>query len=89
MRSPRPIEAHVELPDGIGYRLKRRLLGQPLHSDEAEHQRLGNPTALAVIASGNLRGVPRYFLTEPGMSYRFTPLTSEPASTPAAGSWGS
>jgi amino acid transporter len=41
-------------PDGIGYRLKRRLLGKPLHSDELEHQRLGKPTALAVFASDNL-----------------------------------
>ena len=41
-------------PDGVGYRLKRKLLGQPLHSDELEHQRLGKPTALAVFASDNL-----------------------------------
>ena len=41
-------------PDGLGYRLKRKLLGPPLHSDELEHQRLGKPTALAVFASDNL-----------------------------------
>jgi amino acid transporter len=41
-------------PDGLGYRLKRTLLGPPLHSDEIEHQRLGKPTALAVFASDNL-----------------------------------
>ena len=41
-------------PDGVGYRLKRKLLGPPLHSDELEHQRLGKPTALAVFASDNL-----------------------------------
>ncbi|HEX8803999.1 MAG TPA: amino acid permease, partial [Acidimicrobiales bacterium] len=41
-------------PDGLGYRLKRRLLGQPLHSEELEHERLGKPTALAVFASDNL-----------------------------------
>ena len=41
-------------PDSIGYRLKRKLLGPPLHSDELEHQRLGKPTALAVFASDNL-----------------------------------
>ena len=40
--------------DGIAYRLKRKLLGPPLHSDELEHQRLGKPTALAVFASDNL-----------------------------------
>src|SRR5262245_11623361 len=56
MDSPRPVPigAHIELPDGIGYRLKRRLLGPPMHSDEMEHQRLGKPTALAVFASDNL-----------------------------------
>ena len=36
------------------YRLKRKLLGPPLHSDELDHQRLGKPTALAVFASDNL-----------------------------------
>ena len=41
-------------PDGVTYRLKRKLLGQPLHSDELDHQRLGKPTALAVFASDNL-----------------------------------
>ena len=41
-------------PDSLGYRLKRKLLGPPLHSDEIEHQRLGKPTALAVFASDNL-----------------------------------
>ena len=41
-------------PDPLSYRLKRRLLGHPLHSEELEHQRLGKPTALAVFASDNL-----------------------------------
>ena len=41
-------------PDSLSYRLKRKLLGKPLHSEELEHQRLGKPTALAVFASGNL-----------------------------------
>ncbi|MEX2293754.1 MAG: amino acid permease [Acidimicrobiales bacterium] len=54
MPGPVPVDAHVELPDGIGYRAKRRFLGEPLHSDELEHQRLGKPTALAVFASDNL-----------------------------------
>ena len=52
---PVQIDAGVPLPpDSLGYRLKRRLLGDPLHSDEIEHQRLGKPTALAVFASDNL-----------------------------------
>jgi amino acid transporter len=41
-------------PDGLGYRLKRKLLGQPLHSEELDNERLGKPTALAVFASDNL-----------------------------------
>jgi amino acid transporter len=41
-------------PDGAGYRLKRRLLGRPMHSEQLEHERLGKPTALAVFASDNL-----------------------------------
>jgi amino acid transporter len=45
----------VELPDdGRGYRLKRKLLGPPLRTEELEHERLGKPTALAVFASDNL-----------------------------------
>ena len=53
--SPVPIDPGVPLPrDSVAYRLKRAVLGQPLHSDEIEHQRLGNPTALAVFASDNL-----------------------------------
>jgi amino acid transporter len=41
-------------PDSIGYRLKCKLLGPPLHTEELEHERLGKPTALAVFASDNL-----------------------------------
>jgi amino acid transporter len=41
-------------PDGVGYRLKRKLLGKPMHSEQLENERLGKPTALAVFASDNL-----------------------------------
>ena len=41
-------------PDSAGYRLKRKLLGKPMHSEQLEHERLGKPTALAVFASDNL-----------------------------------
>ena len=53
---PRPLPASpAELPpDALRYRLKCRLLGQPLHTEELEHERLGKPTALAVFASDNL-----------------------------------
>ncbi|HEY3943504.1 MAG TPA: amino acid permease [Acidimicrobiales bacterium] len=40
-----------ELPESTGYRLKRLLLGPPLVSDELHGERLGRPTALAVLSS--------------------------------------
>lgn len=39
------------LPESLGYKVKRKLLGPPIHSDELDHQRLGVPTALAVFSS--------------------------------------
>ena len=42
------------LPEPLAYRMKRKLLGQPLNSDRLEHETLGRPTALAVFASDNL-----------------------------------
>ncbi len=56
-RPPAPLTGGSTIPmppDSLGYRLKRKVLGPPLHSDELEHQRLGKPTALAVFASDNL-----------------------------------
>jgi amino acid transporter len=56
-QAPKPVPAEGAIPmppDGAVYRLKRKLLGHPLHSDELDHQRLGKPTALAVFASDNL-----------------------------------
>jgi amino acid transporter len=47
--SPRP-----GIAEPLGYRVKKRLLGAPLHSDRLEHETLGKPTALAVFASDNL-----------------------------------
>ncbi|MGE3620108.1 MAG: amino acid permease [Acidimicrobiia bacterium] len=55
--TPRPVPApppSLLPPDSALYRLKRRLLGKPLHSEELEHQRLSKPVALAVFASDNL-----------------------------------
>jgi amino acid transporter len=40
-----------EIPETLGYRVKRHLLGPPLVSDELHGQRLGKPTALAVLSS--------------------------------------
>ncbi len=51
---PVPRGAPNRPQEGRTYRAKRKLLGEPLHSDQMEHQRLGNPTALAVFASDNL-----------------------------------
>jgi amino acid transporter len=41
----------ASLPESFRYRVKRRLLGPPLVSDELAGQRLGKPTALAVLSS--------------------------------------
>ena len=52
---PVPIVPGLELPpDSVRYRLKNKLLGRPLHTEQLEHERLGKPTALAVFASDNL-----------------------------------
>jgi amino acid transporter len=44
----------VEVPESTSYRLKTRLLGPPLYTEQLSHERLGKPTALAVFASDNL-----------------------------------
>ena len=44
----------VELTESVGYRVKKRLLGPPLHTEQLADERLGKPTALAVFASDNL-----------------------------------
>src|SRR6478735_7666767 len=48
---PPPGPQLVELPESLSYRIKNRLLGPPLHTEELEHERLGIPTALAVFSS--------------------------------------
>ncbi|MBI1845168.1 MAG: amino acid permease [Actinobacteria bacterium] len=44
----------VDLPEPLSYRIKKSLLGPPLHTERLEDERLGRPTALAVFASDNL-----------------------------------
>src|SRR5438874_2506207 len=39
------------LPESLSYRLKRRMLGPPLVSEQLSRQRLGKPSALAVLSS--------------------------------------
>ena len=41
----------AQLPETLSYRVKRFLLGPPLVSDQLHGQRLGKPTALAVLSS--------------------------------------
>ncbi len=41
----------VDLPETFRYRLKNRLLGPPIASDRQSTERLGKPTALAVLSS--------------------------------------
>ncbi len=52
-RSPARTDTTVaaNLPESRRYRIKRILLGPPLVSDELHGQRLGKPTALAVLSS--------------------------------------
>src|SRR6266540_2691963 len=51
---PLPIAPVIDIPESLGYRIKNKLLGPPLHTERLEHERLGNATALAVFASDNL-----------------------------------
>jgi amino acid transporter len=51
LTSPRAQPHLVDVPEPLGYRIKNRLLGPPLHNDRLAHERLGRPTALAVFAS--------------------------------------
>jgi len=56
-REPKPLPPELPAPlppDPVGYRIKSRLLGPPLHTHQLEEERLGKPTALAVFASDNL-----------------------------------
>jgi amino acid transporter len=51
---PLPPTPKVEIPESRSFRVKSRLLGKPLHTDQLAHEKLGKPTALAVFASDNL-----------------------------------
>jgi amino acid transporter len=45
------LKARVDLPETLRYRLKNTLLGPPIASDRQTSERLGKPTALAVLSS--------------------------------------
>ena len=51
---PLPAVSGIDIPESRGYRMKRKVLGPALLTDQLEHERLGKPTALAVFASDAL-----------------------------------
>ncbi len=55
--SPIPPFSRDALPETVGDRVKTKLLGRPLDTEDLAHERLGKPTALAVFASDNLSSV--------------------------------
>jgi amino acid transporter len=46
--------AAADIPESRAYRIKSKILGEPLDNDQLAHERLGKPTALAVFASDAL-----------------------------------
>jgi amino acid transporter len=46
-----PTVGSLDLPETLGYRLKNKLLGPPLVAEQLRTERLGRPTALAVLSS--------------------------------------
>jgi len=46
-----PPDAAAEYPETLRYRLKNKLLGPPLVTEQLSSERLGRPTALAVLSS--------------------------------------
>ncbi len=53
MRTAPPVAlpVTVDLPEGVGYRLKRKLLGPPLTTDQLKHEKLSKRLALGVLSS--------------------------------------
>ncbi|MGC0423128.1 amino acid transporter [Embleya sp. AB8] len=49
--APAPLSVDIRIPETVGYRLKKRLLGPPLVSARLRGEKLSNPTALGVLAS--------------------------------------
>jgi amino acid transporter len=52
-KAPRaiPTPESLDLPETLSYRIKKRLLGPPLITEQLRSERLGKPTALAVLSS--------------------------------------
>jgi amino acid transporter len=53
VRSPRvlPRLESFNVPEKLSYRIKNRLLGPPLVTEDLDEQRIGKPTALAILSS--------------------------------------
>src|SRR5260370_1281112 len=51
------LAASVDVPESVGYRIKKLLVGPPVDTEPLVHERLGKPTALAIFASDNLSSV--------------------------------
>ncbi len=53
VRSPRalPRLESFNVPEKLSYRIKNRLLGPPLVTEDLDDQRIGKPTALAILSS--------------------------------------
>src|SRR5664280_2746453 len=49
--APAALAGSAELPERLGYRLKRRALGPPLTTDQIEHETLSRKLALGVLSS--------------------------------------
>jgi amino acid transporter len=52
--TPLPPTPKVKLPENRSFRLKNRILGRTLHTDQLQHERLSNSTGLAVFSSDAL-----------------------------------
>jgi len=52
--APLPPTSTVAIPENRSFRLKNRILGRTLHTDQLQHERLSNSTALAVFSSDAL-----------------------------------
>ena len=52
--APLPPTPKIDIPERRSFRVKNKLLGEPLHTDQLAHERLGKPTALAVFSSDAL-----------------------------------
>jgi len=48
---PAALTGSTDLPERLGYRLKRRVLGPPLTTDQLQHEKLSKKLALGVLSS--------------------------------------